>query len=231
MGRAYAELLDREAKVTATTTELKPLLAAKELAKTSKLKAAESLGWTLDELQQEYLASLGGTRSPEEIARAAARAELDSREAARQEATKNAEQEATTRQQQETQKTINDCASSILDAAAPILGELDVIVSQGRTPYEVMQWYASANKALPTDFTSALRAYEAHLRAQLAAKGFTKVPAAAPTTDRGPATRGTTAAITPADAGEVPLRRVPNGKPLSAIERARLAMQELNIPE
>lgn len=236
MGRAYAELLEREGKVTAAQAELKPLITARELGKTSKLKAIESLGWTLDDLQQEYLASLGGTQTPEERAARAAIQAVEAREKARLDAEKATQDQQQAAQQTEARARNNKDAQDVEAAARPILGELDAIVSQGKSAIEAMAWWYGAKKTeLPADKALVLREYEQHLRAELSARGFVKSPPAVPavttTSDRGPAARSTTAAITPADTGEVPLRRVPNGKPLSALERSRLIMQELGITE
>lgn len=239
LGRAYAEMLEKEAALTRERQELKPLMEARELIKQGKrLKALELLGTNLDEVNVDYLNESGRQKTPEEIARAAAAAEYEARDKAR----KDAEAE-TTRQQQEAQQAqtraqVSGMVSQLDGIVPSLAGQLDATAALGVTTTQVLQWWVNEHKAWPTDPKQVLVDFEAHQSKQLEARGFRKAaPAPAPGTQPigaiggQPASRGTTSAITPADAGEVPLRRQPNGKPLTAMERSRLVMQELGIPD
>jgi hypothetical protein len=232
LSRGWATLLDREAKVTAKETEIKPLLEAKEIGKTSKLKAIEkAFGWTLDDLQLEYVNGLEGSETPARVAERTTLKLLEDRKKADDEAAEKTAREATEKLQQETAARVTKCQDDVFEASKAIVAELPATVAAGKFPIDIIRWWASKHNELPTDMPVALRAYEEHLQQQLVAQGFARATAqpAAPVTTtpekQTPAVRvKTSPTITPEDNGEVPIRR--SLKKESAMERAERLLAE-----
>lgn len=228
-------MLEKEAKLTQDRQELKPLIEARELLKQGKrLAAMEKLGITIDDAQLELLETMKGSASPEEIARRTTLATIEAQKKADQDALTKADEEAKARAAAEVKTQVTQILTA-MDAAVPgLAGKLDAIAAMGATTAHAASWWLSKHGTMPTDPVATLLAFEAFQQEQLESRGFRKsvpvIPGSQSIGDtQQPGSGGTTAAITPADAGEVPLRLKPNGKGLSAIERARLAMQELNI--
>lgn len=244
LSKGYAALLDREAAVTKRDQELKteretlqreyaPFVEGREIGKTSKLKAVEkAFGWTLDDLQGEYVQSLAGTLSPEQIAERTARRLLEERDEADK---KKAEEDRAAEEQRlrdEADKKFHDCAGSMAEVAGKMLDQLPVAMALGKTYGDVIAWHWNQHHQLPTDHAAALTAYEAHLQAALGSKGFTKAPPA-PAATPAPASERRTAptvqvktspTITSEDAGEVPISR--NGPKETPMQRAERLVRE-----
>jgi hypothetical protein len=249
-------LMDREAKVQADTNQLKadrealereyaPLKEAREVGKTSKLKAIEkAFGWTLDDLNNEYLGSLEGSLTPQQIAeRAAVRKveELRQADAQRVEDERKANQ---TREEQENWGRVEACAGKLNAAFAELSAELEETrytieqaasgIGQGVTPLQIITWWSKGhNGELPTDPHATLRAYEAALRESIGKRGYVKpaptpavVPPAEPEKRTGPTVRvKTSPTITSDDGGEVPIRpNVPRKE--TATERVKRLVAE-----
>lgn len=204
----------------------------REVGKKSKLEGLQALGWTLEEIQEEYLEKTRGSASPEEIARRAARAEFERLEKEKADTADREKRDREEATRTEFNNHLNSGRIAISEAAGAMLDELEVTVALGKTNDDVLQWYLQQHNAWPTDHAAALREHEAELRKKLAGKGFAKAapaPAAEPAkveaignADRTvPVTRPrTAAAVTPDAAGEVPLRA--SGKRReTAIERVR----------
>lgn len=249
LSRGWAELLERENKVTQAQAALKqeqttykPYAEAAEKAKTSVLDAIEHLygADALDRAMAESLQRSRGTQSPEAIARAAAKAELDAREQARKDADAAAQKEREEAAKTESQQKIASAAESLRTAAAAMPAEdLRGLNAFGLQPVHTLQFYVQKHNAWPTDFAAAVREHEAFCREQLKANGFDipappPAPAPAPAAveapakpeKRTPAVRPKpSATITPDDTGSVPLRPV---RKETAIERVRRIAAEHN---
>lgn len=256
LSKAYAALLDREARITADQQTLKTERAAfeaerttwteaKELGKTSKLKAIEKLfGWDLKDLQDEYINSLEGTATPEQIAERAARRLLDEQRQADKVASDKAEQDRKTETERQHMERVEATSAQLNGAFAELVSELDAVqteidkaargVGVGVTPIMIIAWWAKNHDGqFPTDPHATLRAYEAELRAIAGTRGFAKaapapaVPQPEPEKKTGQTVRPKTSAttVTSDDAGDVPIRA--NGKlKETATERAARLVRE-----
>lgn len=260
LSKGFVALLDREAKLTSDQQQLKterealqaeyaPFKEAREIGKTSKLKAIEkAFGWTLDDLQGEYIDGLSGSLTPEQIAERTARRVLEEQRTAdskKNEETTKTEQE---RVNAENWAKIEDVAGKLNAAFAELGDELDEVkhaidlagkgIGDGVTPIGIIRWWSKHHEGqLPTDAHAALRAYEAALRESVAARGYAKPapPAAAaepsePVTEErrtGPTVRvkASPTTITSDDGGEVPIRPTVHRKE-TAIERVNRLVRE-----
>ena len=203
-----------------------------------RLKALQQQGVTLDDLQEEYLEETKGTQTPEETTRRIARAEwerLEAEKAAKADAAATAER---TKNEEQATIRVNAAITGLVEAFPALSDELDQIHAQGRDAYDVLKFWVGKHSDYPQDFPAALKAYEGHLVDQQKARAALKAPPPKPAdpppsgefqkTDRVvPVARPRTAAITPDDAGEVPLRRVVQRKE-TAIERVQRLAAELD---
>lgn len=231
LSRGWAELMDREDKLRAETEANKPLSAAREKAKTSVFDAiVMAFGEdAFDRAQTEYLERQRGTRTPEQIAEAAARKAIederkrakDAEDAAARERDEKAKTEANARLKRTTDGLV--AAGNALPAA-----DMEAIRLFGAQPIHTIAFWAERhNGEWPEDFTAAIREHEAHLRKQLEGSGYSKAPTAPEKTGAAapPAQAQTAPTITADDVGSVPVRRhVPNGQ--SAMERALAIVRE-----
>lgn len=235
---AWAKLLERENQLTEKARRLKPLEEAFEVAKTSKLKALEKLGWTLEELQEEYLS--GTTeKTPEQLAREVAGQEYERRQ--------TAERERQEREQQEQNQRVVAESVDSLRAAVGVVGgaRLPVIMALSSAgvdvyPEQIASWWAKSHNRLPGkhEADQVLLAYEAHLASQfphLASKSATPATVvAAPAVDNKPApatdNKPAVTTINSTIAGEVPLRSAAPRRGESPLEVARRLAQEAGLP-
>lgn len=255
LSKGWATLVEREGKLTSDQNQLKADRAAfeaerttwaeaKELGKTSKLKAVEkAFGWTLTELQQEYVDGLEGTLTPEQIAERTARKTWEDLKKAEQEAqTKRTSEEQEEASRQNWAK-IEDCTVKLNAAFAELAGELDAVqaaidqagkgLGPGVTPLMIIGWWAkNHNGEFPTDPHATLKAYEAELRGTIAARGYAKAPPApaaapvpSPEKQTAPTVRSkASTSITSEDAGDVPITRANRRE--TPIERAARLVRE-----
>jgi hypothetical protein len=254
LSKAYAALLDREAKITTDQNQLKADRTAfeaersawneaKELGKTSKLKAVEkAFGWTLTELQQEFVDGLEGTLTPEQIAERTARKTYEDLQKADTDRQTQAQKDRDEQAQRDNWARVEDCTGKLNTAFVELSGELDAVnaaieqaskgLGPGVTPLMIITWWAKNHEGqFPTDPHATLKAYEAELRGTIAARGYAKAPAAPaaaatpePEKRAAPTVRPKgSASITSEDAGDVPIRA---NRKESATERAARLVRE-----
>jgi hypothetical protein len=230
VGKAWADILDKEAKLTAEKKDLKPLAEAKELvAKGQRLKALEVLGISLADVQQEYLASIRD-ESPEDIARRVAEETLTKREADAKAAADKAAQDAKDAEQKQLQDQTGAFISSVATVSAAMVKEIPTLVAMGATPFMLANWVVQTKGGYLKDHDPAtvLREYEAAMRATLAPVFTPAAPAATTTTT--PAKGKDTApnTLTTEGAGEVPLVAKPKRRE-TVQERAARILAEMNL--
>jgi hypothetical protein len=239
-----AKLVEERKAIEAQKAEIeraqKEAIRLDKLPKGQRLKALKEQGITLDDLQEEYLEETKGSLTPEEIARRAARAEFERLEAEKATKAEAAAAEAKAKQDQEAQLRVNTAVQGLMDAFPALADELDQIQAQDRNAYDVLRWYAGKHGDYPQDFPKALKEYEQHLQEKQKGRGFAKAPPPKPaeeppsgdfqsSNDKGlPVTRPRTAAtgaVTPDDAGDVPLRPVVKRRE-TAIEKVQRLARE-----
>lgn len=230
VGKAWADILDKEAKLTAEKKDLKPLAEAKELvAKGQRLKALEVLGISLADIQSEYLASIKD-ESPEDVARRVAEETLTKREADAKAAADKADQDAKDATQKQLQDQTQAFFAATAAASASIVKEIPTLVAMGATPLMLANWVVQTKGGYLKDHdpTTVLREYEAAMRATLAPVFTPVAPAASATATpaRGKDTAPNT--LTTEGAGEVPLVAKPKRRE-TAHERAARILAEMNL--
>lgn len=225
-GKAWAVIMDREAKLTEREKALKPFEAAQKLFSEGKrLKAIEAMGAKLDELNEEYLSGLRAPTEEERIARVIEQREADKLSTA--EKTAKAEQDRVVAEQNQVAANALIALGEAVKAIPP--AELKLCAKAGITTGNVLAWYFAQNGKVPDDAAATLRAYEAHLRAELAAEfAPPPAPATTPVAKEPPAKAKGAGTLTSDDAGEVPLRPIAKRKE-TAQQRAARVMAEMGI--
>lgn len=230
-----AEQAAFEARQAQMDADVKAIQQARSLVKEGKrLKALELLGVTLDEIQDEFLASVEEETPEDKAARIVRDTLAKEREQAAQaakEAEEAAAKERTAREQQQVDWWKNQAEASFKARAA----DFDPAAFEGVTADAIWQRAVAecnATGKLPTS-SEALDLIQKDFDARLAkSKRYRPAEAPAATESKdSPKAKDTPKTLTARGAGSVPITVKAATRKLTAQERAREAMRELGVKD
>lgn len=230
-----AERESWEASKAQLDADVKAIQQARTLVKEGKrLKALELLGVTLDDVQDEFLASVK-EETPEDKERRLVREALAEERERIAAAVKDAEEAAARERTATEQKNMEWYWGKINEAYQARLSEFDPAAFHGVTPLAVQQRAfeeCNATGKLPTA-SEALDLIQKDFDARLAkSKRYRPAEATPPATtvkQDSPRAKDAPRTLTTRGAGSVPVTAKPDKRALTARERAHEAMRELGL--